>query len=61
MNYVILLLNKKNIVYFVVGELMAGFFAANVLIGNHEREKRFPGRIDATFMDHQIVTCRNYK
>lgn len=47
---------------FVVGLLIAGFYSAHVLIGNHEREHRFPksDKIEMTFMDHQIITCRNY-
>jgi fatty acid desaturase len=49
-------------VSFLVGLMIAGFYSANVLIGNHERETRIEGRLDkSTFMDHQISTCRNYQ
>lgn len=36
-NYILLFYCRKNIIYFILGELIAGFFSANVLIGNHER------------------------
>jgi fatty acid desaturase len=45
----------------LVGELVSGFFSANVLIGNHEREKRYPDKVEASFIDHQVITCRNYR
>jgi fatty acid desaturase len=48
-------------VSFVVGLLIAGFYSAIVLIGNHERETRIEAKLDkSTFVDHQISTCRNY-
>lgn len=42
LNYALLLYCRKNLIYFIIGELLVGFFSANVLIGNHEREKRYP-------------------
>ena len=41
LNYSLIFYCHQNIIYFVLGELLAGFFSANVLIGNHEREKRY--------------------
>lgn len=32
---------RANFIYFIIGELIGGFYSAFVLIGNHEREKRF--------------------
>lgn len=61
LNYCLLIYCHKNLIYFVVGELIAGFYSAFVLIGNHEREKRYPEKVEASFMDHQIITCRNYR
>lgn len=61
MNYALLIYCRSNLVYFLIGELIAGFFSANVLIGNHEREKRYPEKIEASFIEHQIITCRNYR
>ena len=40
-NYSLLMYCRKNLIYFFLGELLVGFFSANVLIGNHEREKRY--------------------
>ena len=41
LNYALLIYCRKNLIYFFLGELIAGFFSANILIGNHEREKRY--------------------
>lgn len=60
MNYAILFYFYENLVYFVIGELLAGFYSAFVLIGNHEREHRYNEKIKANFIDHQLITCRNY-
>lgn len=42
LNYALIFYCRNNLIYFILGELLAGFFSANVLIGNHEREKRYP-------------------
>lgn len=60
-NYSILIYNYKNILYFLLGNLIAGFYSAFVLIGNHEREHRYGKQIKHSFIDHQIVTSRNYR
>jgi fatty acid desaturase len=54
-------LSFANIWLFVIGELIGGFYSAFVLIGNHEREHKFPSTVKMTFIDHQIITCRNYE
>ena len=41
-NYAVLFYCRENFIYFILGELIAGFYSAFVLIGNHEREKRYP-------------------
>lgn len=41
LNYTLLVYCRKNLIYFVIGELIAGFYSAFVLIGNHERERRY--------------------
>ena len=61
LNYACLVYWYQNFVYWVIGELIAGFYSAFVLIGNHEREKRYEQTLDVPFVDHQILTCRNYK
>ena len=40
-NYACLYVFKENLIYFIIGELIAGFYSAVILIGNHERETRF--------------------
>lgn len=55
------MLSFATIWVFIVGELIGGFYSAFVLIGNHEREIRFPGTVKLTFLEHQIISCRNYK
>lgn len=37
LNYALLIYCRKNLIYFFIGELVAGLFSAFVLIGNHER------------------------
>lgn len=54
-------LSFANLYLFVIGELIFGFYSAFVLIGNHEREHKFPSAVKMTFLDHQIISCRNYK
>lgn len=44
----------------MLGQLLGGFYAAFVLIGNHEREKRYAEKPDVPYIDHQILTSRNY-
>lgn len=61
LNYACLLFWSHNIFNWLIGELIAGFYAAFVLIGNHEREKRYADKPDVPFIDHQILTCRNYR
>jgi hypothetical protein len=60
-NYSCLYVFRANFLYWVAGSLIAGFYSAFVLIGNHEREVRYPENPNKGFMDHQIETCRNYK
>ncbi len=36
-NYSVLFAFRENILYFLIGQLIAGFYSAFVLIGNHER------------------------
>ena len=60
-NYLVLFYFYDNLLYFVLGGLIGGFFSAFVLIGNHEREKRYKDTIDSSFIDHQVITCRNYE
>jgi hypothetical protein len=36
-NYALILSRPQNLIYFVIGELISGFYTAFVLIGNHER------------------------
>lgn len=40
--------------------MIAGFCSANVLVGNHEKETTFKEKIGLPFIEHQIVTTRNY-
>jgi hypothetical protein len=40
-NYACLYVFRANFAYWVIGELIAGFYSAFVLIGNHEKEMRF--------------------
>jgi fatty acid desaturase len=60
-NYMIIFYNYQNLVYFLVGNLVGGLYSAFVLVGNHEREVRYDEKIKHSFVDHQIVTCRNYE
>ena len=60
-NYVSLYVFNSNILYFIIGSLIAGFYSAYVLIGNHEKEIRFADNPNMPFIDHQISTCRDYK
>lgn len=46
---------------FIVGFMIGGLYSAFVLIGNHEREIKFPSTVKLDFIDHQIISCRNYK
>jgi hypothetical protein len=36
-----LLIYRQKIIYFIVALLIGGFYSANLLLGNHEREKRY--------------------
>lgn len=60
-NYACLYYFRANFIYWVIGELIAGFYSAFVLIGNHEKEMRFKENPKMSFIDHQIGTCRNYR
>jgi hypothetical protein len=40
-HYCIILYNYENLLYFLIGNLVAGFYSAFVLIGNHEKEHRY--------------------
>lgn len=59
LNYYSLYLSP-NIVAWIVAELIAGFYSAFILIGNHEKEIKFKQNPEMNFIDHQIITCRNY-
>jgi acyl-lipid Delta6-acetylenase / acyl-lipid (9-3)-desaturase len=59
-NYASLYFIRANFLYFIIGSLIAGFYSAYVLIGNHEREIRFADNPQMPYIDHQIATCRNY-
>ena len=61
LNYASLIYFNANFIYWIIGSLIAGFYSAYVLIGNHEREVRYPENPHKSFIDHQIETCRNYK
>lgn len=61
LNYACLYYFRANFIYWVVGELIAGFYSAFVLIGNHEKEIRFKENPKMSFIDHQIATCRDYR
>jgi fatty acid desaturase len=50
-----------NFLNWLIAELISGFYSAFVLIGNHEKEKTYPEKPDVPFIDHQIITSRNYK
>jgi len=60
-NYFIIFYNYQNLLYFTLGNLLGGFYSAFVLIGNHEREHSYNEKIQHNFIDHQIITCRNYE
>lgn len=53
-------ISKQKIAYFVIGILIGGFYSANLLLGNHEREKRYNHEIKDDFIEHQVITCRNF-
>lgn len=53
-------ISRQRLIYFFVGILIGGFYSANILLGNHEREKRYNNQIADDFIEHQIITCRNY-
>ncbi len=36
-NYIIIFYNYQNLLYFLIGNLIGGFYSAFVLIGNHEK------------------------
>ncbi len=59
-HYSIILYNYENLLYFLIGNFLAGFYSAFVLIGNHEREHRYNEQIKHSFIEHQVITCRNY-
>lgn len=59
MNYAIIF-SSGNVLNFVIGNLIGGFYSAFVLIGNHEREHRINDKNEMSFIDHQVITCRNY-
>ena len=54
------LISHQHLIYFLIGILVGGFYSANLLIGNHEREKRYNYEIKDEFIEHQIITCRNF-
>ena len=60
-NYACLAFWYENILNWVIAQLLSAFYSAYVLIGNHEREKRYAKKPDVSFIDHQIQTSRNYR
>ena len=56
-----LLVFNSNWYCFIISELLAGFFCASILIGNHENERKFENKIDLEFFEHQIAATRNYE
>lgn len=60
LNYASLIYWHENILCFLVGLLIAGFYSAFILIGNHERETTFAENPNMPFVDHQIATSRDY-
>jgi fatty acid desaturase len=60
-NYWCLYYFNQNLVWWVVGQLVSGFYIAFVLIGNHEKEIRYAENPNMSFIDHQITTSRNYR
>ena len=60
-NYVVLFYFYENLPYFIIGGLIGGMFSAFVLVGNHEREKRYKSKIDVSFIEHQVNTSRDYE
>ena len=54
------MISRQKLVYFVLGILTAGFYAANILVAIHEREKRYNNEIKDDFIEHHISTCRNF-
>ncbi|CAD8118208.1 unnamed protein product [Paramecium sonneborni] len=55
----LIVFQQKIWIYFIA-QYIAGFFSACILIGNHEREYKFFNKIDKPFIEHQIITSRNY-
>lgn len=45
----------------LVGNLVAGFIGANILVGNHEKERKYEVHIELPFFEHQIESTRNYE
>ncbi|KAL4508259.1 hypothetical protein ABPG72_003563 [Tetrahymena utriculariae] len=54
------LLFNQNFYIVILSELIAGFFSASILVGNHENEMKFERRITLPFFEHQIAASRNY-
>jgi fatty acid desaturase len=59
LGYLILL--RQNPVPLLLGQLVFGYYTSCVLIGNHEREVRFEGPWGLNFIEHQLVTSRDYE
>jgi hypothetical protein len=55
----IIVVNTSVLVY-LIAQLVAGFFSASILIGNHEKERKFSKRVDVDFFEHQISTSKDY-
>lgn len=54
------LISRQKLIYFVLGVMAGGFYSANLLLANHEREKRYNNEVRDEFIEHQLVTCRNF-
>jgi fatty acid desaturase len=54
------LILQKNSIYFLIGELIIGFFATFIFLGNHEDLKKYPDSVKESFLNHQLFSCKNY-
>lgn len=54
------LMSHQSLWIILLGNLIAGHVTAVVLVGNHERERIFEGKINMNFIRHQIEATRNY-
>ena len=48
------LLYKQKVAFLGLGLLIAGFYIATIVFGNHEREKRYKTGFMNSFLQHQL-------